>query len=43
MRSREEIMDEGSPLDYSWEATNTKLILEVLLDIREHLEDIKNG
>lgn len=42
MRSRKEIMDESSPKDWSWEATNTNLILEVLLDIREYLEDIKN-
>ena len=42
MRSRKEIMDESSPKDWSWEATNTRLILEVLLDIRELMEDIKN-
>lgn len=44
MRSRKEIMDECSPAEYAWEedtAVHTKLILEVLLDIREYLEDIK--
>ena len=42
MRSKEEIMDESSPKNYSWDMTNTRLILEVLLDMREYLEDIKN-
>lgn len=42
MRSREEIIDEGSSKGWSWETTNTRLILEVLLDIREYLEDIRN-
>lgn len=37
MRSRKEIMDDKGVI-----AINTKLFLEVLLDIREFLEDIKN-
>lgn len=36
MRDRKEIID-GS--NYSWETINTKLLLEVLLDVRDLLED----
>ena len=50
MKSREEIMNicRDPPSAHSlgnWEedtAINTKLIVEVLLDIREYLEDIRN-
>ena len=42
MRSRKEIMDKSSIKNYSWETTNTQLILEVLLDVRDLLEDIRN-
>lgn len=38
-------MDESSPEVYSYEqdvTVNTKLLLEVLLDIRDMVEDIKN-
>lgn len=41
MRNRKEIMDESSPKGWSLESINTSFILEVLLDIRELLEDIK--
>ena len=42
MRSRREIMDESSPNIPKGIWGNTKLIIEVLLDIREYLEDIRN-
>lgn len=45
MRSRKEIMDGSSLGTYSYEqdaAINTKLILEVLLDIRDMVEDINS-
>lgn len=40
MRSRKEIENEELPREFQ---ANTELILEVLLDIRELLEDIKEG
>ena len=35
-------MDKSSIKNYSWETTNTQLILEVLLDVRDLLDDIRN-
>lgn len=45
MRNRKEIMDGSGPGTYSYEqdaSINTKLILEVLLDIRDMVEDINS-